>query len=319
MTFDGKERAVVVVVPERKLRVEDTNGDYVKLPVYAVSNPLVLNDNAVAVAVAVTTAREGEEEDEASTSRLKCRQLLFCRWVKYLFLFSFVGLSAVVFFKWVGPLLMDKEVIPIINWERTTFSTPVLAVLLFVTVAVFPALFLPSSPSMWVAGMTFGYGYGFLLIISAVAVGVSLPYFIGSVFHRKIQGWMEKYPKKASIIRLAGEGDWLNQFRAVILIRVSPFPYIIYNYCAVATNVKYGPYFFGSLVGMIPDVFIAIYTGILIQALADASHDQHFLSAQEIIFDVLGFAAAATTTVICTVYAKRRLSRLQMEEELLLQ
>lgn len=40
---------------------------------------------------------------------------------------------------------------------------------------------------MWVAGMTFGYGYGFLLIMSGVAIGVSLPFFIGSLFHHKIQ------------------------------------------------------------------------------------------------------------------------------------
>lgn len=75
-----------------------------------------------------------------------------------------------------------------------------------------------------------------------------------------MQGWLERYPKKASVIRLAGEGDWMNQFQAVVLIRVSPFPYILYNYCAVATNVMYGPYFCGSMVGMIPDVFVAIYT-----------------------------------------------------------
>lgn len=71
---------------------------------------------------------------------------------------------------------------------------------------------------------------------------------------------MEKYPKRASIIRLAGEGGWFDQFRAVALIRVSPFPYIIYNYCAVATNVKYGPYIFGSVLGNVPDVLVAIYT-----------------------------------------------------------
>ena len=80
-----------------------------------------------------------------------------------------------------------QEIIPIINWETTTFSTPVLAVLVVASVALFPTVLLPSSPSMWVAGMTFGYGYGFLLIMSGVAVGVSLPYFIGSLFYRKIQ------------------------------------------------------------------------------------------------------------------------------------
>lgn len=75
-----------------------------------------------------------------------------------------------------------------------------------------------------------------------------------------MQGWLEKYPKKASIVRLAGEGNWFHQFRAVTLIRVSPFPYILYNYCAVATNVKYGPYIMGSLIGVVPEIFVAIYT-----------------------------------------------------------
>ena len=75
-----------------------------------------------------------------------------------------------------------------------------------------------------------------------------------------MQGWLEKYPKRASILRAAGEGNWFHQFRAVALIRISPFPYIIYNYCAVATNVKYGPYIMGSLVGIVPEIFVAIYT-----------------------------------------------------------
>lgn len=62
-----------------------------------------------------------------------------------------------------------------------------LTVLVFASVALFPTLLLPSTPSMWVAGMTFGYGFGFLLIISAAAVGVSLPFIIGSIFHHKIE------------------------------------------------------------------------------------------------------------------------------------
>nr|GMD82448.1 transmembrane protein 64-like [Ipomoea batatas] len=100
---------------------------------------------------------------------------------------------------------------------------------------------------MWVAGMSFGYGYGFLLIIGGAAIGVSLPYFIGYLFRRRVQVFIERYPKNASMIRLAGEGDCLNQFQAVALIRISPFPYIVYNYCAMATGVKYFPYLLGSL------------------------------------------------------------------------
>jgi len=84
-------------------------------------------------------------------------------------------------------ILILQEVIPIINWETETFSPPVLTILLFASVAIFPTILLPSTPSMWVAGVTLGYGFGFLLIITAAAIGVSLPFIIGSIFHHKIE------------------------------------------------------------------------------------------------------------------------------------
>lgn len=84
-------------------------------------------------------------------------------------------------------LVIFQIVVPLLNWETATFSRPVLAVFVVASLSLFPILLLPSSPSMWVAGMTFGYGYGFLLIFPAIAVGVSLPYFIGSLFYHKIQ------------------------------------------------------------------------------------------------------------------------------------
>jgi len=74
-----------------------------------------------------------------------------------------------------------------------------------------------------------------------------------------MQRWLEKWPKKAAIVRLSGEGDWFHQFRAVTLLRISPFPYIVFNYAAVATNVKYFPYICGSLVGTVPEIFLTIY------------------------------------------------------------
>ena len=77
-------------------------------------------------------------------------------------------------------------VIPILDWETATFSPTILALLLFVSLATFPSLLLPSAPSMWLAGVTFGYGYGFVLIMAGISLGMSLPFFIGSLFHCRI-------------------------------------------------------------------------------------------------------------------------------------
>ncbi|XWS49837.1 hypothetical protein CRYUN_Cryun12cG0037300 [Craigia yunnanensis] len=311
MTFydDNNDDEGVEVVPELKIRVK---GD---------------DDNDGVDGKRVNLRYRLLEECETAESDLLLKEPASCSiwrrsiwyWIKLGILFIFIGLLTAVFLKWVGPFFMDKELMPIINWEMTTFSTPMLAVLVFASVALFPTILLPSSPSMWVAGMTFGYGFGFLLIISAAAVGVSLPFFIGSLFLHRIQGWLEKYPKKAAILRAAGEGNWFHQFKAVTLIRISPFPYIIYNYCAVATHVKFSPYILGSLIGMVPETFVAIYTGILIQTLADASHERRTLSAPQILLNVCGFLLTVVTTIVFTVYAKSQLKILQKEEELLLQ
>ncbi|KAI3823670.1 hypothetical protein L1987_05110 [Smallanthus sonchifolius] len=270
-------------------------------------------DNAVILLIAI-------EEPEGFGGGGGCTSVgdSFWWWAKLVVVLIFLAFLGVLFFVWIGPFVMNKEVIPVLNWETETFSKPVLAVLIVASVALFPTVFLPSTPSMWVAGMSFGYGFGFLLIIGGVTIGASLPYFIGSLFYHKIQGWLERYPKKASILKLAGEGNWFNQFRAVALLRISPFPYMVYNYCAVATDVKFGPYLCGTLLGMVAEIFVAIYTGIMIRTLADASNDQQRLSAQQIICTVFGFLLTIATTVVVTVYSKRRLSNLQKDEEQLL-
>nr|GMD99110.1 probable LRR receptor-like serine/threonine-protein kinase At1g12460 [Ipomoea batatas] len=56
------------------------------------------------------------------------------------------------------------------------------------------------------SGMTFGYGYGFLLIIGGAAIGVSLPYFIGYLFQNKIQ-FDKVYPITEKEILLQFKGN----------------------------------------------------------------------------------------------------------------
>lgn len=221
--------------------------------------------------------------------------------------------AAVVF---LGPLVIKKVVAPIIHWESTTFSRPAVALICFGAIALFPSVLLPSSPFMWIAGMTFGYLYGFFIITAGMSIGMSLPYFIGSAFHCKIHRWLEKWPKKAAFVRLAGEGDWHHQFKAVALLRISPFPYIVFNYASVATNVKYCPYIAGSMAGTVHETFLAIYSGKLLQSLAVATSKGSFLTVDQIIYNGIGFTVAAASTAAITIYAKKALQKLQAEEEI---
>lgn len=81
-----------------------------------------------------------------------------------------------------------QVIIPLMVWESTEFSRPVLAVVIVCSLAFFPMFIFPSGPSMWLSGMMFGYGYGFLIIMGGTTIGQSLPYFIGHwLLHDRIQ------------------------------------------------------------------------------------------------------------------------------------
>ncbi|URD80899.1 TVP38 TMEM64 family membrane protein [Musa troglodytarum] len=90
-----------------------------------------------------------------------------------------------------------------------------------------------------------------LLCVCLFAAAVPLIIFAGPLIIKK--RWLEKWPKKAAIVKLA----------------------------AVATNVEYGPYISGSLVGTIHETFITIYSGRLLQSLADATNTGGFLSLEQ--------------------------------------
>ncbi|KAG0603384.1 hypothetical protein M758_10G089500 [Ceratodon purpureus] len=200
-------------------------------------------------------------------------------------------------------------------WESTQFSKPVLAVVLVCSLAIFPTFIFPSGPSMWLSGMMFGYGYGFLIIMGGTTIGQTLPYFVGHwLLHDRIQMWLTKYPRKAAVLRVAEQGGWHQQVRTIMLLRVSPLPYPLFNYIVTATNIEYSPYIVGSILGMVPEAFITIYSGRLLSTLADMQHTKRDITPVEIIYNVVGACIAATTAITATVYGRRALQEMELRE-----
>ncbi|GLU06086.1 hypothetical protein SLE2022_231490 [Rubroshorea leprosula] len=235
-------------------------------------------------------------------------------WIKAIFIFILILILFLIFLKWGMPFLFKKVLFPIMQWEATAFGHPVLAAILVGSLALFPVFLIPSGPSMWLAGMIFGYGLGFIIIMAGTTIGMVLPYLIGLLFRDRIHHWLKRWPQKAAMLRLAGEGSWFHQFRVVALFRVSPFPYTIFNYVVVVTKMRFWPYLCGSIAGMVPEAFIYIYSGRLIRTYADVKYGNHHLTAVEIIYDIISFVIAVITTIAFTVYAKRALNDLERAE-----
>ncbi|GFY89232.1 SNARE associated Golgi protein family [Actinidia rufa] len=210
--------------------------------------------------------------------------------------------------------IVTDVLLPILQWEATAFGRPVLAIVLVASLAFFPVFLIPSGPSMWLAGMIFGYGLGFVIIMVGTTIGMTLPYLIGLLFRDQIHQWLKRWPQKAAMIRVAGEGSWFHQFRVVAIFRVSPFPYTIFNYAIVVTSMRFWPYLCGSVTGMVPESFIYIYSGRLIRTLADVKYGNHRLTTVEIIYNCISFIVAIIITVAFTIYAKRTLNELKNGE-----
>ncbi|KAK2662934.1 hypothetical protein Ddye_001508 [Dipteronia dyeriana] len=233
------------------------------------------------------------------------------KWIKNLALWILLVIVSLILLKWAVPFLFQKVLLPIMKWEATAFGRPVLALVLIASLALFPVLLIPSGPSMWLAGMIFGYGIGFVIIMIGTTIGMVLPYSIGLLFRDRIHQWLKRWPQKAAMLRLAGEGSWFHQFRVVALFRVSPFPYTIFNYAIVVTSMRFWPYLCGSIAGMVPEAFIYIYGGRLIRTLANVQYGNYHLTTVEIIYNIISFVIAVVTTIAFTVYAKRALKEFE--------
>uniref|UniRef100_A0A0E0D193 VTT domain-containing protein n=1 Tax=Oryza meridionalis TaxID=40149 RepID=A0A0E0D193_9ORYZ len=238
-------------------------------------------------------------------------------WMKVLLGCFLLILVSYVFVKWGVPFAFEKVLLPIMQWEASAFGRPVLAVVLVASLALFPVILVPSGPSMWLAGMIFGYGWGFLIIMVGTTIGMVVPYWIGSLFRERLHAWLKRWPQQIALIKLAGEGNWFQQFRVVALFRISPFPYTIFNYAVTVTEIKFNPYLCGSIAGMIPEAFIYIYSGRLIRTLADMKYGNYKMTPVEITYNAISFVIAVVLTVAFTVYAKRALNDIKESEGIL--
>ncbi|KAJ3698166.1 hypothetical protein LUZ61_001871 [Rhynchospora tenuis] len=236
-------------------------------------------------------------------------------WIKFMFICVLSIALGYAFIKWGVPFLFEKVLLPMMEWESTAFGRPVLALVLVASLAIFPILFIPSGPSMWLSGMIFGYGLGFVIIMAGTTIGMIVPYCIGCLFRDRINEWLKKWPQQVAIIRKAGEGSWWDQFRVVALFRISPFPYPIFNYAVTITPIRFGPYLTGSIAGMIPEAFIYIYSGRLIRTIADMQYHNYKMTPVEIAYNVFSFIVAVVITIGFTIYAKRALNDGKMEED----
>ena len=125
---------------------------------------------------------------------------------------------------------------------------------LFVLIYTIGALFLPATPFTIAGAVIFGKFPGMLYNLVADTLAASISFYLGRyLLHGVARGFLET--RMPWLDRKAAEEG----FPAVFYLRIFWFPFIVLNYAAGATRIRFRDYFFGTVLGVLPAVFISTY------------------------------------------------------------
>ena len=147
-----------------------------------------------------------------------------------------------------------------------------------------------ATPISLIAGFIFGKFYGTLISVFGFTIGCTLLYFLANQYFKdlilaKLSNRMTKFQDMFNkneflyfmIFRFAGGGGT---------------PFAIQNLLPVFFNMRLKNYFFSTLIGLFPMVFVLSAIGEGIENVIDNNIDPSFLTMiqnKEILFPIIGF------------------------------
>jgi len=125
---------------------------------------------------------------------------------------------------------------------------------LFIFVYTLGVLFLPATPFTIAGAVIFGKFHGMLYNLAADALGASISFYLGRYFlHGVARGFLET--RMPWLDRKAAEEG----FTVIFYLRIFWFPFIVLNYAAGATRIRFRDYLLGTALGLLPPVFLFTY------------------------------------------------------------
>ena len=124
----------------------------------------------------------------------------------------------------------------------------------FVLIYTIGILFLPATPFTIAGAVIFGKFEGMLYNLAADSLGASISFYLGRYFlHGVARGFLET--RMPWLDRKASEEG----FSVIFYLRIFWFPFIVLNYAAGATKIRFRDYLLGTVLGLLPPVFLFTY------------------------------------------------------------
>ena len=173
-----------------------------------------------------------------------------------------LSLAVLVIAVWLLPA--RDWLIQSIDWAH---AHPRIAWAGFILAYALAAVFMvPGSILTLAAGILFGVALGVALVSLASTLGACCAFLVGRFLARDwVESRLETMPRFRALDRAVARKGWL----IVLLARLSVvIPYNLLNYALGLTNVRFGAYLFGTLIGMLPAIFLYVYLGSVAGSLA---------------------------------------------------
>ena len=145
------------------------------------------------------------------------------------------------------------------------------------------------SPVILIAGFIFGKWSGTLLATASLTLGATILYLFANYFMKDLIE--EKFSKNFSNLN---DKFKKNEFIFFLIYRfIGGIPFQIQNILPVLFNVKLKNYFFGTLLGMTPQIFVWATLGNGIEKIIDKNIQvpsfKDLILSSEIYFPIIGF------------------------------
>lgn len=194
------------------------------------------------------------------------------------------------------------------DWIKTQGTAGML--IFMASYVVGAVLFLPASLFTVAAGIAFGFGRGLLLAISSAAIGAAISFLISRHVAR---GLVEKRLAKNERLKAFDAAIAQEGWKVVLLLRLVPiFPFPIGNYFFGLTKIRFWPFFFATMVGIIPGSALYVYLGKTAQIVLGEKHQRTLM---EKAFLVVGLVALVFAVIYLTRVAKRTLQQIEEKSQ----
>ena len=172
--------------------------------------------------------------------------------------------------------------------------------LIFTILWVFPFLGF-GSPIALLGGFLFGKWLGTIIVVTGLSVGATFPYVFGNYFLRDFvrEKFLNKYESLERKFKVS-------EFYYLLIYRfIGGIPWQLSCILPTIFNVKIRNFFFASLIGIVPQIFLAVSIGSGLEKIIDQNSELPKIT--EIIFskDIYIPILAFFTLVLLTIFLRK--------------